>query len=517
MKHLYFFLVVLVAVIVLMPPHAVQAFVATSYHGVLAVPGRAYYVDSVNGNDSNNGLSPSQAFQTIARLTSADAEKHINTWKLADNSDWREELDIPRSNMTIEAYGAGTKPLLDGSDVIPTSSWSLVSGTINCYQATATIITNPANAWVNVFENGNFLVRDNPASTSTCNSVSGSYYPSTDFGNGTTSFTLYIHPSDNSNPATNGKLYEYTARQFALYSAGVNTTVNGIWARRALHNDSAFAMRAGTKLLNCQATDFSDHAIIVGDNSLIDGCTVQNGYWGTNNNAAIVVFDSAGIVNPKGATISNTTLSQNVPAAIAEATTALMAHTDASFVFPIITVTNVTATGWTVTNGFNNTTAATLTNLTSNSEVTGASGMTLTLNACHITQAALSALNTSGNTIVNGGTLTVTGSTSNGIVLLQGGATLTIENGAILTATSSVNGVYVNHTGSSIALNNSTISLSTSGNNVFLTSPDLFTYTGNNNTFIGTNNWWKNGGTLYTSLSAWQTATGQDANSTSTP
>lgn len=87
-----------------------------------------YYVDSVNGRDSNAGNSESSPWQTIARVNASKFSPgdHI-LFKRGDT--WREELEPsssgqPGAAIVIDAYGSGAAPTISGADTLPGSSWS---------------------------------------------------------------------------------------------------------------------------------------------------------------------------------------------------------------------------------------------------------------------------------------------------------------------------------------------------------------------------------------------------------
>lgn len=77
--------------------------------------------DSVNGDDSNDGLTSSTALQTLA---AAQALIQPNTnLILLDDSYWREQFDIPQPGFRSESEGDGAIPVIDGADVV-TSGWT---------------------------------------------------------------------------------------------------------------------------------------------------------------------------------------------------------------------------------------------------------------------------------------------------------------------------------------------------------------------------------------------------------
>jgi hypothetical protein len=82
--------------------------------------GKAYYVDSVDGNDNNNGLSFTNPFKTLNKATS----RILNPGEaifIKKGSIFKESLSINSSgNATnpiyVQAYGDGNLPIIDKSD-----------------------------------------------------------------------------------------------------------------------------------------------------------------------------------------------------------------------------------------------------------------------------------------------------------------------------------------------------------------------------------------------------------------
>lgn len=95
-----------------------------------------YFVDATNGSDSNNGISPETAWQTINKVNTSTFSAGDKIGLIA-NGKWEEVLTIPSSGesnnpITFGAYGTGAKPVIYGSKVI--SGWTHHSG--NIYYAT---------------------------------------------------------------------------------------------------------------------------------------------------------------------------------------------------------------------------------------------------------------------------------------------------------------------------------------------------------------------------------------------
>jgi len=92
---------------------------------------RAYYVDFLSGNDSNDGTSEAAPWRTIAKVNSSSfaSGDHI-LFKRGDT--WRELLAISSSGaagnpIVVDAYGSGAAPIISGADLIPPTAWTQCS------------------------------------------------------------------------------------------------------------------------------------------------------------------------------------------------------------------------------------------------------------------------------------------------------------------------------------------------------------------------------------------------------
>jgi hypothetical protein len=107
---------------------------------------KTYYIDQTNGKDSNNGISESTPWKTIAKVNSSQFQPG-DFIKFKCGEVWRERLNIPSSGdrssaITFTSYGTGNKPEIKGSEAI--SSW-IQDGTI----WDATVATEPKVVWFN--------------------------------------------------------------------------------------------------------------------------------------------------------------------------------------------------------------------------------------------------------------------------------------------------------------------------------------------------------------------------------
>lgn len=255
---------------------------------------QGYYVDSVGGSDAN-ACTLAAPCATIAHLATVDSAHPRLIWNLHKDGIWHETLTSPRTGMTIQAYGTGTnKPLIDGSDPISSAAWVQDGTFTSTYNATVNFEAAASQVFINAFENGNFLVR--VASKTLVNATAGTYTVGSDT---TSPTTLSIHPGGGGSPITNGKLYEYTARQVQLLAfqgtgANFSVTVDGIWTRRGLHHDGSLKVGGASTVRNVLVTDGNAHSLYIQRNTTVSNSTVQDGYNTVAGSSLVVSNDSVG-------------------------------------------------------------------------------------------------------------------------------------------------------------------------------------------------------------------------------
>ena len=89
----------------------------TESNVVSARPGRTFYVDTLNGNNSNNGLTPENAWKAIEKINSMSFTEGDYIY-FKRGCIWNEtKLEVPSSGVqyapiTIGAYGMGEKPII---------------------------------------------------------------------------------------------------------------------------------------------------------------------------------------------------------------------------------------------------------------------------------------------------------------------------------------------------------------------------------------------------------------------
>ena len=106
-----------------------------------------YYINNISGNDNNNGLTPSTAWQTLNKVNTASFSPGDSVLFICGGS-WRGQLQ-PKSGNTsgsiiYASYGIGSKPTLLGSVSMSTlSDWVNLGG--NIWQSLQTFTVDIGN------------------------------------------------------------------------------------------------------------------------------------------------------------------------------------------------------------------------------------------------------------------------------------------------------------------------------------------------------------------------------------
>lgn len=221
------------------------------------------FVDSVAGNDSNSGTSVSSPLKTLAAaLSKAFTGVRIG---LANGSFWRETFDLSTvSHPVVTNYGSGSPPRISGADII--SSWTKTAGKTNVYQASISQNSNSTNR-LTVYEDGLLLTR--VADATTCDSTAGSFVKVV--GSAGTPVTIQIHTSDNSDPNSNGKTYEVTTRHSVLTGTD-NSAVAGIQTEKQISNNGStdFVNRQNVSVTRILAANGTKHNLGFGTGTVED-------------------------------------------------------------------------------------------------------------------------------------------------------------------------------------------------------------------------------------------------------
>jgi hypothetical protein len=225
--------------------------------------GPNWYVDSAAGDDANSGKAPGMALRTIAALLSKISAG--DTIGLARGSHWREQFTVPADGVRVLPYGAGARPLLDASDVIPSSGWTKTAGQTNVYQCSITHDLAIGKTFIGCWEEGVRLAWK--TAIADVDAMPGSYTLSDTSASPPSPVTLYVHASDGASPAGNGKIYENASRNFGLDAAGqgnrAHCKISGIQTRRNMHNDGSLILGNYATVTGCLITDGGFHSVFV--------------------------------------------------------------------------------------------------------------------------------------------------------------------------------------------------------------------------------------------------------------
>ncbi len=244
------------------------------------------YVDSINGSDANNGQTPATALATIAALGTLLPNVSVG---FARGSHWREKLQAVAAIYGV--YGSGDRPILDASDIAPNDDFSLTVDQTFVYQIAwdHSIPNDGGKRKFSVWEDDLRLIR--VADVATCESTAGSFYAPLPIAGATQ--TIYVHASDSSDVITNGKLYEITAREYAI-TVAASGEVSGLHGKRTAHNDGVISAGATTVLYDCVAEDGQIHNVFIGAGGLCDGVLADKIEVGTTSAGAATMFIAFG-------------------------------------------------------------------------------------------------------------------------------------------------------------------------------------------------------------------------------
>lgn len=230
--------------------------------GSISAP--SYYVDATGGNDANPGTSSSSPWKTLNKVSTSTFLSGT-TINLKRGDTWYEQLDIPSSGVSIDAYGSGALPVIDGSSEIGNSGWATLGGNIYSIRFT------PASGegLGNVSENGtllNFVAWDNNSCASTlASSPTGTYaygYPA----------TICIKVATNPNTIANASAYPYRASKkfFGINALSKsNISIKNVQIQRFSLN--------GVNYKNCTACIVSSVVVKQGG-----GATIASGLYAGN-------------------------------------------------------------------------------------------------------------------------------------------------------------------------------------------------------------------------------------------
>lgn len=263
---------------------------------VSATPTGVYdiYVDSVNGDDSNDGTSDFEAFATLGAAETAAAAKGDGVKiGLKRGSSWREKLDLSSiDNITIKAYGSSGDILNISAGEVFDQTWLTATdrgdGNDNTYSYNW---THEGGVHISLLENG-VRLKEIHTSIADVDATPGSYMANPD-NTGDTETVVYVHPTGSSNPNSNGKTYDLAKRAFAV-SLGDNPTAEGLHTTLNMGNNGSYTVKQGGSHNRILASHGTKHnAFAHGDETWTDSIFAET-YQGSSAGSAslFVDFDS---------------------------------------------------------------------------------------------------------------------------------------------------------------------------------------------------------------------------------
>lgn len=247
------------------------------------------FVDGANGDDTFNGRSTAFALKTIAGLGTIAEGTSVG---LIRDGHWREFLDLP-DGARVGPYGTGADPILDASNIAANASFTKTAGRTNVYQIEWVHDIGDADGKrkFSVWEGGARLIR--ATSEANCDATAGSFY-APDPEEATTQ-TIFVHPKGSTNPTSDGKLYEITAREFAVL-VGENGIVEDIHGLRAGHNDGVIVAYDGATIRRGTAEDGTVHNVLMGSGVIEDTILTKiEGGPSAGNATMFVAYGDAGL------------------------------------------------------------------------------------------------------------------------------------------------------------------------------------------------------------------------------
>lgn len=251
------------------------------------------YADSINGSDANDGTTLETALQTLSAVSTQVQSLGAGTKvALATESMFASELNIDSlSNVRVEGLEEGVPALIDGSD--PASTWTQpdAGGAANVWSQQWISTLNASTYSIQVWEDDRVMTP--VASRALCNSTPGSsFIPTVPDGDD----QIEVHATGSGDPNSNGRTYRITRRRSCVRTrtdTATNLTVRGVHTRRPGWLSGSIVAFTGLTAERCLLEDGVDHGMLfasgnVNDCIFIGSSPLRNA--GTSN--MLVVFTS---------------------------------------------------------------------------------------------------------------------------------------------------------------------------------------------------------------------------------
>jgi hypothetical protein len=258
---------------------------ALNFKLYLDTEGREFFVDSVNGSDSNSGYTSTAPFQSITRLLQ-ETIRNYSTIYLASGSRWFVSLAqlYTLSNATTKRYGNGAKPILDGSRAIPAGSWTPDGTYPNVYYADVThdVMTSCTGvaattchfmcwqeapgmdqAMTAKFDGGTIAANRAWVSSnagSFCCNQQGSTVADPRTDTNSKLYRYYVHLTGDVDPR-NGTVTIYHGEQTQVMTLGAGCNAYGLMFKRTSGKDMTGVAASGTRVGTIKHCEWVDSAV----------------------------------------------------------------------------------------------------------------------------------------------------------------------------------------------------------------------------------------------------------------
>ncbi len=255
--------------------------------------GRTFYVDSVSGDDANDGLSEEEAWNSLDKVNSFDLQAG-DTVRFKRGSVFGGGLELSKAGssdnpIAFDAYGTGDNPVFLGSRT--ESGWSNLSGSI--YQKTIDYTPGKSGAGI-VLQDGTplrFRVWNTDAAT-TLGADSGvfTYDPQDLFTS-----VIYLRCSDSADPATHTISTGY--HLIGVHSQGVsNIAISNITFRNYSLHGISMRDSHNIAVTGCVAENIGGAALAVSPSIIYAGngfeFTLDSTDCSVSDSSAVEIFDS---------------------------------------------------------------------------------------------------------------------------------------------------------------------------------------------------------------------------------